>query len=323
MPTYGKVHIDALINNLMTARMIQPYEAIAGEAFPTVTVNRPSDKFPILNSGFLRKDDDSLGFKGVANTVNWDFDTPGSFYINDYGYNTEIEGRLLREADEPIKRKYRMLAARVVTDKLIMQKEIRAANALFNATTFSGRTSALSGTDRFDDPSSDIFDIIGDGIEYVRTGCGKRPNVMVMGGAVYSALQRHPDMRESLPLDKLKGLLDASTIQEIFSNKRMKFQKLLVGDMQYNSAAEGATNSFSDIWGKYLFIGYVDFNAITELDVSCTKQFVEQGREGVKVKYYKASQNEDELSEDCRAETSYDLQVIDATCGYLYSTVVS
>jgi hypothetical protein len=103
----------------------------------------------------------------------------------------------------------------------------------------------------------------------------------------------------------------------------MKFQKILVGDTQYNTAAEGATPSFSDVWGKFLFIGYVNFEAITELDLSCTKQFVEAGREGVKVKYYKASQNEDELSEDCRAETSYDLQVIDANCGYLYSTVVS
>jgi hypothetical protein len=323
MPTYGKVHTDALINNLMTARMLKPEDAIANEVFPMVTVNRPSDKFPILNNGFLRKDDDSLGYKGVANTITWDFDTAGSFYINDYGYNTEIEGRLLRGADEPIKRKYRMLAGRVVTDKLILQKEIRAANALFSTSKFSGKTSALSGTDRLDDPSSDIFDIIGDASETVRVNCGRRPNILVLGGAVYSAIQRHPDLRESLPLDKLKGLLDASTIAEIFSNKRMKFQKILVGDTQYNTAAEGATPSFSDVWGKFLFVGYVNFEAITELDLSCTKQFVEAGREGVKVKYYKASQNEDELSEDCRAETSYDLQVIDANCGYLYSTVVS
>ena len=79
MPTYGKVHTDALINNLMTARMLKPEDAIANEVFPMVTVNRPSDKFPILNNGFLRKDDDSLGYKGVANTITWDFDTAGSF----------------------------------------------------------------------------------------------------------------------------------------------------------------------------------------------------------------------------------------------------
>lgn len=323
MPTRGNTHIDRLINNLMTARFFNHNEAIAMEAFPKVVVNRPSDKFPKLNSSYLRKDDDRLGPKGRANTVNWDFDTPGSFYIDDFGFNTTIDGRTYRDADESIKRKYRQLAARIVTDKLVLQREVRAANALFNTSTFSGRTSALTGTDRLDDPASDIFDIIGEGIESARTGCGRRPNCMVMGGAVWSAIQRHPDMRNALALDKMKSMLDVDQVQAILSNKRMKFEKVLVGDMQYNTAAEGLTASYSDIWGKFLFIGYVDFNAITELDQSCTKSFVEKGREGVKVKFYKESENEDELSEDCRASVSYDLQVIDANCGYLYSTVVS
>ena len=323
MPTNGNTHIDALINNLMTARLNKPEDAIAMEVFPKVVVNRPSDKFSILNTGFLRKDDDRLGPKGRANSVDWDFSTPASYNIGDFGFDTPIEGRTLRDADPIIKRMYRRIAAQVVTDKLILERELRAADTLFNTSTFSGRTSALSGSDQLDDPASDIFDIIGEGIENVRTGCGKRANTMVMGGAVWSAIQRHPDLRESRALDKMKSLMDLDEVAQIFSNKRMKMSKILVGDQQYNAADEGQTSSWSDIWGKFLFIGYVDYNAQTILEQSCTKSFVEKGREGVTVKFYKESENEDANSENCRADVSYDLQVIDATCGYLYSTAVS
>lgn len=323
MANIANFSVDKFINNLMTARMLRPEDAIAQEAFPQVLVPEPSGKFAKLNNGFLRKDDDSLGAKGVANTVTWDFDTPGSYYVDDYGFNTEIPGRHLRSADPVIKRRYRTIAARVVTDKLILQREIRAANALFNTTTFSGKTSALSGTDRLDDPSSDIFDIIGDASETVRVNSGHRPNTLIMGAAVYSAIARHPDLREALGANELKKLLDTDQIMQILSNKRMKMSKILVGDMQYNTAAEGQTASYADVWGKFLFVGYIDYNAVTELDLSCTKMFVEDGRDGVKVKFYKAGQNEFEESEDCRAETSYDIQVVDASCGYLYSTAVS
>jgi len=323
MPNLSNFTVDKFINNLMTARMLRPQDAIAGAAFPAVTVTEPSGKYAKLNNGFLRKDDDRLGAKGVANTVTWDFDTPGTYYIDDYGYNVEIPGRHVRAADPVIKRKYRMLAARVATDKLILQREIRAANSLFNTTTFSGKTSALSGTDRLDDPSSDIFDIIGDAGETVRVNCGRRPNTLIMGAAVYSAIARHPDLRESLSLDKLKGLLDTDQVSQILGNKRMPMDKILVGDMQYNTAAEGQTASYADVWGKYLWIGYIDYSAVTELDLSATKMFIEQGREEVRVKFYKNGQNEFEESEDCRSEVSYDLQVTDANCGYLYSTAVS
>jgi hypothetical protein len=323
MPTQGNTHIDALINNLMTARMFKPEDAIAQLVFPKVVVNRPNDKFPILDNGFLRRDDDRLGTKGRANQVNWDWSTPASFDIGDYGYNTTIEGRNLRNADKPIKQKYRLVASRVVTDKLIMQREIRAADALFNTTTFSGRTEALAGSDQLDDPASDNFDIIGQGIENVRTGCGRRANTLVMGGSVWSAIQRHPDLRNSRALDKMKSLMDLDEVKQVFSNKRMKISNVIVGDSQENTANEGQTNSFADIWGKFLFVGYIDYSAVTELEQSCTKSFYEKGKEGVKVKFYKDSQNEDELSEDVRAEVSYDMKVIDATCGYLYSTAVS
>tara|TARA_Y100000310_G_scaffold90528_3_gene87825 strand:- start:879 stop:1850 length:972 start_codon:yes stop_codon:yes gene_type:complete len=323
MPTRGNTHIDGLINNLMTARMFRPQDAICPEVFPTVLVDRPSDKFPILNTAFLRKDDDRLGPKGKANDVQWDFDTAGSYYIDDFGYTTSIEGRTLREADTAIRRKYRLVSSRVVTDKLILQRELRGAASLFSASVFSGKTEALSGSDQLNDPASDIFDIIGGGIENVRTQCGKRANTIIMGGAVWSAVQRHPDMRESRADSKMKSLMDMDEVRQVFSNKRMKMSKVIVGDSQYNTAAENQTASWSDVWGKFLLVAYIDYNAVTELEQSLTKCFQEKGNAGVSVKFYKDSENEDAKSEDCRAEVHYDDNVLDTSCGYLFSTAVA
>lgn len=312
--------VDKFINNLMTARFNTVEDAIAPLAFPKIVVPEPNGKYPRLDNGYMRKDDDRLGAKGVANTVTWDFDTPGSFSISDYGYNTEIPGRQVREADPIIRRRYRNIAAKVVTDKLILEREIRAAAALFNTSAFPGE--ALTGTDRLNNPDSDLYAIFADAFEKVRKQSGKRANTIIPGPAVQAAIARHPQLLAAWGGDKLKTLMGPEEIMQIFGNKRMRASKYLVGDMQYNTAAEGQTAVWDDIWGKFLWIGYINYDAITELDSSATKTFVERGREGVQVKYYKASLNEFEESEDCRAETSYDQQVTDGTNGYLYTTAV-
>ncbi len=313
---------DEIIDGLMLGRFQNPEDFIVQRLFPKVLVDRDTDKYSIMNGDHLRDDDDVLDLMGAANEIEWDYDTPGSYQIGSYGFIQAIPGKQLRNMSQSIRRGHRTRAARINTDKLLTNRERRGALQAFSTTVMSGYTTALTSDYQVDNKSSDLITMLGDYIYTVKNRIGKRPNFIAMGGVVWDkGIANHPDFEAKLP----DGTVKAATPQrfvEIMAQHRIKGLDLIIGDASYNSAAKGATASWSDIWGEYILIGYNDPSAVTEDDLTFSKMFVNRSKDGVKSKFWNAGNNADPDSEYLRTETDYQCKVVYPQAGHLLSNVL-
>jgi hypothetical protein len=312
---------DKLIDQVILGRYQNHDDFIVNKVFPEVEVDRPTDKYSIMNGDHLRDDDDVLDAMGKANEIEWDYDTPQSYMVGSYGFTQNIPGKFLRTIDEALKRGHRTRAARINVDKLLTNKERRGALQAFSTSVMTGYTTALTTGQYFDDPNSNLFEILGDYIYTVKNRIGRRPNFMGIGGVVWDkGISNHPDFEYKLP----DGTTKAATVErfiEVMAQQRIKGLNVYIGDSTYNTAAKGATASWSDIWGNYVLIGYNDPNAQTEDDLTFGKTFIERGKK-LKNKFWQAGDEYDEMSEKLKTTVDYQVKVVYPQAGHLLSSVL-
>ena len=125
-------------------------------------------------------------------------------------------------------------------------RERVAAAIAFNTTVFSGKTAALSGTDRWDNASSDPSSQAQDAIDNIAQASGEMPNTCIVGYEVHKKLVRHPLMRE---FRKYQGGANGPLTKEAIA-QFLGVDNYIVGSAVSNTAVEGQTASKSYIWGK-------------------------------------------------------------------------
>lgn len=143
------------------------------------------------------------------------------------------------------------MAARTISvtqDIIANRLEIaQAALATTAANYASGNKVTLSGTDQWSDAAnSDPMGVVETAKEAIRQKTGKRPNVLVMGAAVFAKLKVH-----SKVLDRIKYTgRDVATTDLLAS--LFGVQQVLVGD----AVVADDAGVFSDTWGKSVVLAY-------------------------------------------------------------------
>ncbi len=147
------------------------------------------------------------------------------------------------------------LATENLTRLIELDREVRAANAVFNANNFAAANKAtLSGTSQWSDFSnSDPVGAILTAIDSMIM----RPNILVLGRAVYTKLIQHPKIiAAAYPLGgnaSVGGKVTRQALADIF-----ELDEVLVGEGWVNSARKGQTASYSRCWGKFAALIYRD-----------------------------------------------------------------
>ena len=90
--------------------------------------------------------------------------------------------------------------------------------------------------------------------EAIRSQIGRRPNVIVMGAAVWAKLKQHPKI-----IDRIKYTgRDAATpdlIAQLFG-----VRQVLIGDALYENDA----GTLADVWGKFVVVAYTELGGIAD-----------------------------------------------------------
>jgi hypothetical protein len=127
-----------------------------------------------------------------------------------------------------------------LTNLIMLDREIRAASAVFNAANYSATNKVtLAGTSQWSDytnsnPVSAILNAFDSMIV--------RPNRIVMGRAVFTVLRQHPKV-----LEAVKSTQQLADLFEV--------ERVLVGEAMLNNARKGQTVSMARAWGKH-FVGF-------------------------------------------------------------------
>ncbi len=155
-------------------------------------------------------------------------------------------------------------ATQALTDKLLLDEEVRVAQIATNVTNYAGsNVLTLAGTSQWSDygnstPISDVEKAKGQ-IRQI----GQQPNVMILPDPVYQILRSHPAI-----VDRYKftngGQITLQQMAEVFGIEKV----LLASTVQLDQA-----NNVSFVWGKDVVIAYAQPNP-NFVDVSFGKTFV-------------------------------------------------
>lgn len=318
MPTRGATHTTEAIKQILLKRPVRE-SLIKDMVFPTVPVPKKTGKFYIFDGSNSRIESDIVTSRGGANEVTHNY-TTGTYSIVNHGLKEWIDQDLLDDMDDVLLFNERAATAENLKDKVELAAEKALADKLFNVTTFSGKTSALSGTSRWDDASSNPFTQVNLASETIKKNCGLRPNTLIIGSEVANALAIHPEVLKRLS-DNKERILDLTLLGKLFSAFNTGINKVLIGDATHNTSKQGQTDAFDNLWGKYALFAYIDPNSATLRNQTLGKNFIMQNGKA-ELKYFQDA-DQTKKGEWCYYGIDYDFEVVSAACGYLFSTVVS
>ena len=223
---------------------------IADSVMPRVMVGKQDFKYLRYNlaEGFTIPDT-KVGRSSQPNKVTFSA-TDATDSTQDYGLEDPIPQDDIDNA--PPNYDPRGRAVEGITDLVLLDREKRVADLLFNAGNYAAANKlTLAGVAQWSDftnshPLSDILTAI--------DAMVMRPNVIVMGRAVWTKLSTHPEIVSAiLGNPGTKGIVRREQVASLF-----ELQDVLVGESWVNSAAKGQAVSLSRIWGKSAALIYRD-----------------------------------------------------------------
>ena len=243
---------------------------IADAVLPRVPVPKETFKYLVypIDEAF-RVPDTRVGRRSRPNEVHLTA-TEATAATEDYGLEDLIPVSDIENASGS---NYRPVDRAVVqlTEYLLIDRERRAASLVFDTTSFDpGNVTTLSGTSQWSDHANS--DPVKDIIEAMDVPL-MRPNVIVMGRAVWTKLRTHPKIVAAV---KQTGGTDASgvaarrAVADLF-----EVEDILVGEAWINTAKKGQAASISRVWGKHCALLFRDRTADTRsgLTFGFTAQF--------------------------------------------------
>lgn len=139
----------------------------------------------------------------------------------------------------------------MLTGLLLLDREIRVANLVFNTSNFAaGNQATLSGVTQWSDfANSNPLDAMLAALDVPLV----RPNTVVLGQAVWTKIRQHPRLIQAANASAQTG--GAITRQDLADLLEVK--NILVGTGFQNTAKKGQTPAYARVWGKFAALLFV------------------------------------------------------------------
>ena len=146
-------------------------------------------------------------------------------------------------------------SASLLTGLVMLDREIRVANTVFNAANYIAANKAtLAGVTQWSDfANSNPLDAMLTALDLPVF----RPNTLVFGQAVWTKVRQHPRLIQAANASAQTG--GAITRQQLADLLEVK--NIFVGAGFVNTAAKGQAASISRVWGKYAAALYISEDA--------------------------------------------------------------
>lgn len=235
---------------------------IADDVLPRVPVGTQEFKYPTYTKAeSFTVPDTKVGRKSAPNEVEFSA-VETTAKCDDYGLddpvpqedidNAEAVSRLTGKAYDPLGR-----ANEGLTDLIMLAREIRTAGLVFTAANYPvGNKATLSGTSQWSDyVNSDPAGAIMAALDALIF----RPNIMVVGRAVYTKLIMHPKIVAAIfGNNQSAGIVARQQLATLF-----ELDAIYVGEGWVNTAKKGQTPALARVWGKHCSLLYRDLRADT------------------------------------------------------------
>lgn len=312
-PTQSQVHVDAILTQMSVAYMNEMDNFVASKVFPTISVNKQSDKFFTYSQSDFYRDQAQVRSDGTESAGSGYGLSTDSYSSSVWALHKDIGDQVRANSDTPLDPD--MDATRFLTHQMMIRQERDWASNYF--------TTSVWGTDSTPSTlwSATGSDPIGDiqtGINTILSNTGYLANTLVLSYNAYKTLRNHPDF-----VDRYK-YTSADSITPELIGKVLDLPRVMVMKGVYNSAAEGASASYAQIGDKDALLAYVAPSAGL-MTASAGYNFVWNGVGGglgtsVAVSKYRM----DWLRADrLEIEAAWDFKVVSSALGYFFSNPVA
>lgn len=218
----------------------RPEGLIADRVLPRTKVAKRNFTYTVFNRESLMKIPDTrIGRKSQANEVEFG-SSEVECHVDPYGLKTVVPTDDDRNA--PATCRPSDTAVLSLTGLIHLGREKRVADTVFNAATYGSNTNALSGTGRWSDyaNSSPIADL-----KAARDACVRKPNKLVLGQSVWSALSTHPQIVQAIYGVTSQGIVSKEAVAQMLG-----VEEIIVGDSWHDDAPKGKGANRTYLWGK-------------------------------------------------------------------------
>lgn len=250
LPTAGDVHVDAVLTQISVA-FAQSEPSIAERVFRPVDVTKQSDKYFIYDLADWNRIQMEVRAPGTE-TVGAGWRVSNDTYFADiYGLHKDIDDPTRSNTDSPLD------LDRDAVDFLNQQKNMKQdkvwAEAFFTTGVWTGSTTGGDITPGvlWSAANSTPIKDIRTQIRSVKNKTGTRPNILVISGTVWDALQDNSDF-----LDRIKytqtGIVNAGLLASL-----LQLEEVVIAEGMEVTSAEGAsTTTTSPVFGKHALLAY-------------------------------------------------------------------
>jgi hypothetical protein len=246
--------IDPILTTV--AQGYQNSELIGGALFPPVPVGQRAGKILAFGKESFQVYDTARAPGGAIKRINVGYSSQ-NYGIVDHALSASVPVELQEEATTVPGIDLAAAAVRTVQDALRLRLEKEQAALATTAANYAASNKVtLAGTDQWSDlAASDPIDDIETAKEAVRAAVGKRPNVVVLGAAVYKALRQHAKI-----IDRIKYTGRDVPTPELLA-ALFGVQRVVVGDAVWADDA----GAFADVWGKAVVVAYTETSGQADL----------------------------------------------------------
>jgi len=257
-PGRGSVHVDRPLTQIAIALAQNPDMFVADRVFPILPVSKQTDSYFTIPRGAWKRDEMKKRAPGTLSAERTHEVSTDTYKCDVWALHEMLDDQTRANYDDPLQPEREISIG--LSEAGMIRKELQFVTDFFSAGLW---TSDLTGVDsaspgagqvgRWDRADSTPIEDVRLGKRNVHQRTGYRPNVMVMGREVYDALLDHPDIVGRLDRGQTQGpaIVLRQNLAALF-----ELDEVLVMDAVYNTAVEGATDSYSFIGGKSALLAY-------------------------------------------------------------------
>jgi len=322
--TPSAVHIDQPLSNLTLAYVQEQTNFIADKVFPTVGVQRQSDKYYIYDRANMNRSGDvkKLAPRTEVNRIGMAISND-SYFADVFGLGMDFDEQTLANEDAMLE--IRSAGAETLTNRLLIHREEQFASTFFSAGVW---TTDVTPSNLWSDytNSTPLTDVTTARRTMQLTSGGFKPNTMVVGKEVRDILVNHPDI-----LARLNGgatvtntaLITDAKLAEIF-----EVENFYVMEAVKNGAVEGAAEANAFIGGKNALLVHTPRSAGLMTPAAgmtfAWNNIPGVNNLGVTVESFSDDAlKRQQVAEHIQVKMSYDMKVVGADLGYFFEDVVA
>lgn len=242
MSSQLKSVVDLLLTGVSSQYIPNGY--ISEQVLPFVPVDHYTGKLAKYGLDHVRAELSMAGGKGVYRRVDSHSRSQVGYSLEGHGLEDVITKADYANTLDPYNAEQDVVIG--LTHKLWIEKELALATNL-GSTSVMTQNTTLSGTSQLSDyDNSDPLSVFKTARKAVKDGCGMWPNQVVMDSRTADVIRFHPQIMDHLGYKYNRpGGLENSELA-----RALNVDKVLVANADYNSAAQGQTDSLGAIWGK-------------------------------------------------------------------------